>query len=158
MAITSIGYDGSVNESQWAKMVPLVGSSHYGVSAPSDWKVTPHATLDRGVSIAAGSGWGQGVLDTSDATVSLQGGSVSSGSRWDMVVMRRSWAGTGGSSTFALIAGSASMVLPTRNNTPGTLDDQPIALVRPYGQGRAGPELPEDARVLHHHQRHAVEL
>lgn len=130
MAITSIGYDGSVNEAQWAKMIPSVGSSQYGVVAAGDWKVTPHSTMDRGVNIAIGSGWGHGVLDTSDATVSLQGALVSSGDRWDMVVMRRNWAGVGGVSTFVLVQGTAVKQLPSRNNTPGTLDDQPLALVR----------------------------
>lgn len=130
MAITSIGYDGSVNEAQWAKLLPLAGSAHYGVAGANDWKVTPHATLDRGVTVATGSGWGQGVLDTSDATVSLQGATIGSGSRWDMVVARRNWAGTGGVTTFVLVGGSASKVLPARNTTPGTLDDQPIALVQ----------------------------
>ena len=130
MAITSIGYDGSVNESQWAKMIPLVGSSHYGVAGSADWKVTAHATMDRGLNIATGAGWGHGVYDESDATVSLQAATVSSGSRWDMVVMRRNWSGTGGSSTLVLVQGGATKALPSRNTTPGTIDDQPIALVR----------------------------
>lgn len=130
MAITSIGYDGSVNESQWAKMISQVGSAQYGVSSSSDWKVTAHSTMDRGINIATGSGWGHGVLDTSDATVSLQGASVSSGDRWDMVVMRRNWSGTGGTSTFVIVQGTSARQLPSRNTTPGTLDDQPIALLR----------------------------
>ena len=145
MAITSIGYDGSVNESQWAKMVPLVGSAHYGVSGSGDWKVTPHATLDRGLSIATGSGWGHGVLDTSDTTASLQGGTVSSGSRWDLVVMRRNWSGTGGASTFVLVPGGTTMVLPTRNTAPGTLDDQPIALVK-FSAGQTSAQTIVDLR------------
>lgn len=145
MAITSIGYDGSVNESQWAKMVPLVGSSHYGVAAPGDWKVTSHATMDRGINIATGSGWGHGVLDTSDATVSLQGATVSSGSRWDMVVARRNWSGTGGSTTFQIVSGSAAKALPSRNATPGTLDDQPLALVQ-FTAGQTAPTSIVDLR------------
>lgn len=130
MAITNIGYDGSVNESDWAKMIPSVGSSQYGVLGASDWKVTPHATMDRGVNIATGAGWGHGVLSTSDATVSLQGASVSSGDRWDMVVVRRNWSGTGGTTTFVIVQGTSTKQLPSRNNTPGTIDDQPIALIR----------------------------
>ena len=130
MAITSTGYDGSITETQWSKLVPLAGGSHYGVSGANDWKVTTHASLDRGVNIATGSGWGHGVLDTSDAVASLQGGTISSGTRWDMVVARRNWAGTGGATTFVLIAGSSSKALPSRNTNPGTLDDQPIALVQ----------------------------
>lgn len=145
MAITSIGYDGSVNEAQWAKLLPLAGSAHYGVAGANDWKITPHATLDRGVSIAAGSGWGQGVLDTSDATVSLQGATIGSGSRWDLVVARRNWAGTGGSTTFVLVGGSANKALPARNTTPGTLDDQPLALVQ-FTAGSTGATAIIDLR------------
>lgn len=130
MAITSVGYDGSVSEAQWAKMIPLVGTSHYGVAGSGDWKVTAHATLDRGVSIATGTGWGMGVMDTSDATVSLQAASIGSGSRWDMVVARRNWSGTGGTTTFAIIGGSSAKALPSRNTNEGTLDDQPLALVQ----------------------------
>lgn len=130
MAITSIGYDGSVNESDWAKMVPSVGSAQYGVLGAGDWKVTAHATMDRGVNIATGGGWGHGVLDDSNATVSLQAATVSSGDRWDMVVMRRNWSGTGGTSTFVLVQGTSAKQLPARNTTPGTIDDQPLALLR----------------------------
>lgn len=147
MAITSIGYDGSVNEAQWSKLVPLAGSSHYGVGAGPDWKVTPHATLDRGISIAPGSGWGHGVLDTSDATVSLQGTTVSSGSRYDMVVARRNWGGAGGLTTFVLIPGSANFGLPARNTNPGTLDDQPIALVK-FTAGQTAPTAVVDLRCF----------
>lgn len=130
MAITSIGYDGSVNETEWAKLIPLAGSSHYGVSGTNDWKVTTHATMDRGVNIATGSGWGHGILDTSSSTVSLQGNSVGSGSRWDCVVARRNWSGTGGSTQFFLVQGTSTKQIPSRNTTPGTIDDQPIALVK----------------------------
>ncbi|HAP90774.1 MAG TPA: hypothetical protein DCR15_14035 [Arthrobacter bacterium] len=130
MTITSVGYDGTVNETQWASLVPRVGIAHYGISGTDDWRVSALTTMDRGINISVGSGWGHGVLDTSDATVSLQGGLVSSGDRWDMVVARRNWSGIGGATTFVIIAGSAAKALPARNTTPGTLDDQPIALIR----------------------------
>lgn len=145
MAITSIGYDGSVNEAQWARMIPLVGSSNYGVAGPNDFKVTPHATMDRGVNIATGSAWGHGVLDTSDATISLQGATVGSGTRWDLVVVRRNWSGTGGSTTVVLVQGTASKALPSRNTTPGTIDDQPIALVQ-FTAGQSAPTAIVDLR------------
>jgi len=145
MAITSVGYDGSINESQWARLIPLVGSSHYGVAGTGDWKVTSHPTMDRGVRIATGTGWGHGVMDTSDATVSLQGASLGSGTRWDMVVARRNWSGVGGNTTFILIGGSSSKALPSRNTSPGTLDDQPIALVQ-FTAGQTAPTQIVDLR------------
>lgn len=145
MAITSVGYDGSVNETQWAQLIPLVGSSHYGVAGAEDWKVTPHATMDRGVNIAVGKGWGHGILDTSDATVSLQGGTVPAGIRWDCVVARRNWSGTGGTTQFLLIPGTGTKQIPSRNTTPGTLDDQPIALVQ-FSAGQTAPTAIVDLR------------
>jgi len=145
MAITSVGYDGSINESQWARLVPLVGASHYGVAGTNDWKVTSHPTMDRGVRIATGTGWGHGVMDTNDATVSLQGATVGSGSRWDMVVARRNWSGVGGNTTFVIIGGSSSKALPSRNTSPGTLDDQPIALVQ-FSAGQTSPTSIVDLR------------
>ena len=130
MAITSTGYDGSITETQWARLVPLAGSSHYGVKGVDDWKVTPQPTLDRGLTVNIGTGWGHGVLDDSSTTVSLQGAVVASGIRWDLVVARRNWSGTGGSTTFVLVPGSSVKSIPTRNVQPGVIDDQPIALVQ----------------------------
>jgi hypothetical protein len=133
MAITSVGYDGTVSESDWAQMIPLVGNAEYGVMETTDWKVTVHTTLDRGVKVGVGTGWGMGVMDTSTTVVSLQGAAVSSGSRWDLVVARRDWSGTaqgGGETTFVLITGTPTKAIPNRNTDPGNIDDQPIALVQ----------------------------
>lgn len=146
MAITSIGYDGTVNEADWTKLMGDAARALYGVIGRNDWQVTAHPTLTRGVSINVGSGWGQGVYDTSDATVSLAGASISSGSRWDMVVARRSWNGVGGSTTFAMITGTSSQSLPSRNSDPGVLDDQPIALVQ-FTSGQSSPTSIIDLRV-----------
>lgn len=145
MAITSTGYDGEVAEGAWAAMLPLVGSSHYGVAGAGDWKVTAHATLDRGVNIAAGTGWGQGVRDVNSATVSLQGATIASGTRWDMVVARRNWSGTGGNTSFVMITGTATKALPSRNQAPGGIDDQPLALVQ-FTAGQTAPSQIVDLR------------
>lgn len=146
MAITSIGYDGSVNEAQWAKLIPMASASHYGVDDAGHWKVTAHPTLGLGVNIASGTGWGQGVVDTSDATVALASTSVTSGTRWDMVVARRNWSGTGGSTTFAFVKGSSSKTIPSRNHAPGSLDDQPLALVQ-FTAGSSAPTSIIDLRA-----------
>lgn len=71
MAFTSIGYDGSVNEKQWAELVPSVGSSTYGVKDADDLKVTAVAGQPLTVSVASGSGWGHGVLDTETANTKI---------------------------------------------------------------------------------------
>lgn len=146
MAITSIGYDGTVDESSWAKLMGNAARSTYGVADRTHWRVTTHPTLTRGVSIATGSGWGHGVYDTNDATVSLAGASISSGTRWDMVVARRNWSGTGGSTTFAIITGTATKALPVRNTNPGSLDDQPIALVQ-FTAGQSAATAIVDLRI-----------
>jgi len=146
MAITSIGYDGTVDESDWAKLMGQAARSTYGVADRTHWRVTTHPTLARGVSIATGSGWGHGVYDTSDTTVSLAGATISSGTRWDMVVARRNWSGTGGSTTFAMITGTSTKALPVRNVNPGSLDDQPIALVQ-FTAGQSAATAIVDLRI-----------
>lgn len=145
MAITSIGYDGTVDEADWSNL-SSAGKSTYGVAGRSHWKVSAHATLTRGVSIATGSGWGRGVYDSSSSTVSLAGASISSGTRWDMVVARRDWSGTGGQTTFEMITGTSSKSLPNREDNPGVLDDQPIALVQ-FTSGESAATSIIDLRV-----------
>jgi hypothetical protein len=145
MAITSIGYDGTVTESDWAQLIPLAGSSHYGVAETTDWRVTASTTLDRGVKVGVGQGWGHGVLDTNTTTITLQGEAVGSGSRWDMVVARRDWGGTGGVTSFVLIKGTATKALPARNVDPGNIDDQPLALVQ-FTAGSTAPTTIVDLR------------
>lgn len=130
MAITSSGYDGTVDEVQWAKMARHNGVE-YAVAGPGDWKVSAQAGIDRGIKIAAGTGFGHGILDVSDAEVTMQMNTVGSGSRWDLVTMRRDWQPPGGTSVFTKVTGSATKVIPGgRLYNPGVLDDQPIALVQ----------------------------
>ncbi|MFF2631952.1 hypothetical protein ACFVR6_03625 [Microbacterium sp. NPDC058021] len=128
MAITSVGYEGTIYEAQWAEMMPLVGGRQYGVAGPGDWRVTVGGA-DRQVRVAAGRGFGHGVLDNSSTETVLSLATVASGSRWDLVVARRNW-GTN-TTSFAVVTGSATRALPGgRAQTPGTLDEQPVALVR----------------------------
>lgn len=146
MAITSVGYDGSVSEVQWSQMVPNVGSSNYGVVGVNDWKVTAHATLDKGVNIAAGSGFGHGIFDTSSSTTTVTGAALASGTRYDLVVAKRDWTGAGGVTTFRIISGTSSRTIPTRATTPGSVDEQPIALLR-FDSGQTKPVEIVDLRV-----------
>jgi hypothetical protein len=139
MAITSVGYDGSIDETQWAEMIKKVGSSDYGVIDAPSWKVTAVVGGTRTVSIATGKGWGHGVFDHIDANVTVALDSVSSGFRWDLIAMRRDWTGTGGSSTIVKVNGTATKGIPTgRESGPGVIDDQPLALV----QITAGQSMP----------------
>lgn len=131
MAIISVGYDGAVTESQWSDMIKKIGSAEYGVVEVGDWKVTAVTGADRTVSIAAGKGWGHGVFDENTANVTLQLDTVASGSRWDLIVMRRDWTGVGGVSTFVKVNGTSAKEIPVgRTKGPGVIDEQPIALVQ----------------------------
>lgn len=147
MAIISVGYDGAVTESQWSDMIKKIGASEYGVVTPNDWKVTPVTGADRTISIAPGKGWGHGVFDENTAPVQIQLDTVVSGSRYDLIVMRRDWTGIGGSSTFVKVNGtSAVQIPPGRTSGPGVIDDQPIALVQ-VNAGQTAPGVIRDLRV-----------
>lgn len=138
MTITSVGYDGTVDEVQWARIAASLGAD-YAVLGNTDWQVTTVVGQDRTVQVAAGSGFGHGVLDVNDAAVTLQLPVVASGTRWDLVVARRNWQPVGGTTVFAVVQGTASKGIPSgRLVGPGVQDDQPLALV----QVTAGQTLP----------------
>lgn len=147
MAIISVGYDGAVTESQWSEMIKKIGSSEYGVVGLNDWKVTNFPSADRTVSIAAGNGWGHGVYDQNTAAVQIQLDTVGSGSRWDLIVMKRDWTGVGGASTFAKVNGTSAREIPSgRTKGPGVIDEQPIALVQ-ITAGSTSPTAIVDLRA-----------
>lgn len=146
MAIISGGYDGTTDEIVWAKMSPSVGSSEYGVKGVMDWVVTPHPTLDKAVLVSAGSGWGQGVFDTSNATVTVQCAALSSGTRWDLIAADRNWQPVNGITTFVAVTGSATKAIPAgRATNPGVQDDQPLYLVQ-WTAGQTQPTAIVDLR------------
>jgi hypothetical protein len=137
MAVTFIshGYDTTTGnpytETAWADAHPLIGAGQYGVRSGSDWNVTAVTGADRTVSIAAGFGWGAGVTDLTVANETIQLDTVTSGSRWDLIVARRDWTPTAGETKFMKINGGATKAIPGgRLLTPGGIDDQPLALVQ----------------------------
>lgn len=127
MTITSAGYAGTVGDAQWANMVSRVGSSYYAVDSYASFRVTITSGT-RAVSVAAGSASAYGIYDTSDAPITKNLDSVPSGTRWDLVVLRRTWATK--STSVEVIPGGSSKALPARTVNVGTLVDQPLALVR----------------------------
>lgn len=131
MAVTianSVGYEGTIREPDWARLMIHAAGRRYGVVAPSDWKVTPGAA-DREIRIAPGMGFAAGVLDRTDVEVSLTLPAPASGSRWHLIVARRDWQAN--ASSFDSIPGpTGSASIPSRSVEPGTLDEQPLALVR----------------------------
>lgn len=143
MAITSKGYAGTMSAADVAEWVPRVGQSRYGVEASGDWRVSAAAGT-RTVQIAAGRGWGHGVVDEASAPTLLTLDPAVSGVRWWLIVAHREWA-TGVTDFHAVDAGATAAV-PSRDTAPGERDDQPLALVR-VGTGDAIAEI-RDLRVL----------
>jgi hypothetical protein len=135
VTFTSHGYDTTTGnpytEIAWADAHPLIGSGTYGVRSGSDWAVTAVTGADRTVSIEPGFGWGSGVTDQTVANETIQLDTVTSGSRWDLIVARRDWTPTAGETKFMKINGGSTKAIPGgRLMTPGGIDDQPLALVQ----------------------------
>lgn len=151
MTITSVGYAGTITDSNWRRMATAAVGSLYGVDDFASFRPTA-GTGDRAVSLAPGGAFGLGVRDESDAPIVVTGAAVSSGSRWDLIVLRRNW-GTKVTSA-VIVPGSATKALPTRNTGFGALNDQPIALVR-FAAGQTRVQeiidlrcIPADAGVI----------
>lgn len=127
MAISSVGYDETVNELVWSQYAPLLGVPPCVISGAAPSIVTGS---DRTVRIPAGTVlWGHGVLDTVEDNTDLQASTVSSGSRWDTVVARRDW--DANATSLAIVQGTATKAVASLTNvTPGELCDTPVALVR----------------------------
>lgn len=128
MADTSYGYPGSVNAAALATWLPNVAAAQYCVDGADSARVTKNTIGDRGLTVSAGELIGDGIYDIFNSGTNLNLASVSSGSRWDMIVLRRTWSSK--TSIFTVIQGSATKGLPARNNNKGVITDQPIALCR----------------------------
>lgn len=147
-ALSSLGYDGiTVNEVAWARLARYMGAE-YAVGGASDLKVTAVAGADRAVQIASGEAFGQGVLDEFD-TATIQLPSVASGTRWDLITVRRDWQPPGGTSHIDYLTGTTGKTLPAGriSGAPGVEDDQPIALVQ-CSSTSTMPTAIVDLRVL----------
>lgn len=127
MAITSLGYAGQIT----AANLPTYSwnlVAGYTVATSADLKVTA-TTGDRTVAIANGVAVGAGVVDACVDIADIALPSVSSGSRWDLIAVRRNW--STGTTTVVRVEGTSARAIPSgRESTVGTLDDQPLALVR----------------------------
>lgn len=126
MTITSVGYEGTVDDEQWANMVPRVGGAFFSVDDFGSFRVTAAAGT-RAIQVAGGGASAWGVYDRSNGVETTSLTSVPSGVRWDLVVLRRDW--EAGESTIVVIPGGSVKELPTREDTPGEKVDQPLALV-----------------------------
>lgn len=131
---TSAGYDGTVDEAQWAKIHAMVGVL-YAVAGAGDLLVSGTA---RGIQAAAGSALGYGVLDVVATTSPVSLATPAAG-QWFLIVLRRDWA-TNTSSVVAIPSSTGADAvmgtppsLPTKAvggpfyGNPGVRDDQPLA-------------------------------
>lgn len=143
MAITSRGYEGTVDYADWAVVATQMGGT-YSVFGADAFPISA-GSGDREVVIGAGVAAGAGILDTNSSPVTLAGASVTSGSRWDMVVLHREW-GVVNATTIELVQGGTSKAIPTRASTPGQEDDQPLYLVR-FTAGQTAVQEIVDLRV-----------
>jgi len=144
MAITSVGYDGSINEEQWAIMAPRIGMP-YWVADTDSLAATIVKDADRTVRLAGGQFGGLGVMDTSDSSEDISFEPVSSGNRYDLIVARRDWQGEGGVTKFEPVKGGTTKKVPAFNRAPGILDDHLLYLVH-LQAGRSTPVAIYDLR------------
>lgn len=146
MALTSVYYDGPVTETDRAKN--LAGAPEYGVYGPGDFNVTAHPSIPYAVLVKAGRAHGHGVTDTAATDQVVQCATLASGTRWDLIVVRRNWQpALGGPSTLEVVqAGATAQIPAARKVGPGVEDDQPLFLVKWQG-GTSAPVQFIDLRV-----------
>ncbi|MCC2031837.1 hypothetical protein [Microbacterium allomyrinae] len=142
MSITSRGYEGTIDYEDWALLTSHLGVQ-YSVFGADSFAVTAGAGT-REVVVRAGRAAGQGILDISDADITLTGAAVTSGNRWDMVVLRRDWAA--GATSVVLVQGGSIKAIPTRSTDVGVEDDQPLFLAR-FAAGQPTVQELVDVRV-----------
>ena len=123
------GFPGSIDSVALAKWIHHVGQSRYGVADAASWEVKTLTGVDRAVSVLAGIGWGDGVMTKTDVSTTVTFPSVSSGSKWFMVVARRNWSSPASVTYTYLTGGATASVLPMEEES-GVLADQPLALCR----------------------------
>lgn len=145
MAITSVGYPGPITADLWAGIASSLGAD-YGVVGAGDFRVSVVSAAARTVKVSAGQAYGKGIFDTSDAEVTIQLNTIASGTRWDLVGLKRTWSAL--ATTVDKVTGSSSQtaVFASRPDTPGTVDFQPLALVQ-LTAGNSVPTAVIDLRV-----------
>lgn len=131
MAQTSWGFDGTINEAQWAQMAGLLGNG-YCVADNNSLAVAPVSGA-RQVTVAAGTAYGDGVVTVLDASETVNLATPTNG-QWYVIALRRVWATN--TTSLVAVAGATTTTttptfppstLPTLSTTVGVQTDQPIA-------------------------------
>lgn len=128
MAITPVGFVGTVQEASFSQMMSAVGGNGIVGSYAGTGFAATRVPGSRSMSIQAGTCWAPGVFVTMDATTTSPAAAANTSGlpRIDLVVMRINW------STHAAalinIAGTpnANPVAPSYNTSPGVLFDIPL--------------------------------
>jgi hypothetical protein len=131
MAQTSWGFDGTINEAQWAEMAGLLGNGYVAADASSC--ITTAVGGARKVSVSAGTLYGDGIVTVLDAAEEVTLTTPANG-QWYVISLRREWAGNttqlvaiAGATTTTTTPTAPPSTLPTLNADPGVLTDQPIS-------------------------------
>lgn len=131
MAIVSAGYAGTVNDAQWALMSRFFGQD-FGVLNLTELNCTQQSGA-RSFNLSAGTLYGRGVMDVSDAVVNVAPTVPVSGGQWFLIVARRIWAtkvtslvAVAGPTTTTTPPTSRPSSYPTLQRNPGVQDDQPL--------------------------------
>lgn len=148
MAITSVGYGGTVDYPDYGKGVVLPG--RYSFDDSTHFRPTRRTGgADRTVRIAGGTAQGYGIRDTeSDDYVDYQLPSVSSGGQWFLIYLKRDWS----TETTTLTHEAANTGLtPLPPPIPGGWYDDPGVLARQpicYARVQAGQQYVTEVRDL----------
>lgn len=131
MAIVSAGYAGTVNDAQWALMSRFFGQD-FGVLNLNELNCTQQSGA-KTFNISAGTFYGRGIMDISDASVNIAPSVPVSGGQWFLIIARRIWAtkvtslmAIAGPTTTATPPTSKPASYPTLQRNPGVQDDQPL--------------------------------
>lgn len=131
MAWTNWGFDGTINEAQWAQMAGLLGNG-YVAAANGDCAVTAVSGA-RSVSVAAGTLYGDGIVSVNSGAETVAMTTPVNG-QWFVIALRRTWAtntvalvAIAGATTSTTLPTATPTSFPTLNTNTGVLTDQPIA-------------------------------
>jgi hypothetical protein len=134
LTFTYAGFPLTTNATQWAQSSGYLGGKIPEVAARGSMLVAINGAATRTCTVAIGTASACGVMVKSDAVSSVVFDDVTTAgqTRWDAVVLRRDWSVP--SAAYAIVKGTAAaaapQVIPTLNDNPGTLHDQPLALVQ----------------------------
>jgi len=125
MAVTHApaGFTGTVDQVDEARRFALGGGGRFKVKSSADWALTASSSVDRTVTVAAGTGVACGVIDITTAVETLTFAANGGGTdRFDAVVASFDW--SNGSVAFRIVQGTG--VIPTVVRTGTTVDTAKI--------------------------------